>query len=250
MTFPFAELSLACPAYNEADGIEKIVEGWLTYLRALPGLERFEIIVCNDGSRDATGSILDKLAAANPEVRPVHHKVNQGAGAALATAIAGTRLQWVALIDADGQFPVDNIVSLAQAIAASKGLAAIGVRLGKKDTLFARFGTWSSAGLCNLFHGTHLRDFNSAFKLVAGDVLRSLRLEAKGLNYSTEISSKLLEKRVEMAEVDIRHLPRAHGTSSLRAVRDAVHRFLFVIYIGVRQWLLRLKILHVPHVMM
>jgi len=246
MTFPLKELSLACPAYKEAGGIEGIVQEWLSYLRGLTGLERFEIVICNDGSPDATGDIINRLAADNLEVKPVHHKVNQGAGAALATAITATRLEWVALIDADGQFPIANVALLAEALKREGGKAAIGIRQGKKDGLFARFGSWSSAALCNLFHGTRLRDFNSAFKLVSGNVIRGLNLEARGLNYSTEISSKLLEKGVNMIEVDIVHMSRAHGVSSMRALEGAIRRFLFVMYIGMRQWLLHWKILRVP----
>jgi dolichol-phosphate mannosyltransferase len=248
MSFPLRELSLACPAYNEADGLEVIVKDWLSYLHKCQGLECFEIVICNDGSRDSTGTILDKLASSNTEVKPVHHKINQGAGAALASAISSTRMEWVLLIDADGQFPVDNIMAMAGAIYDKNGVAAIGIRQGKKDTLFARFGSWSSGALCNLFHGTKLQDFNCAFKLVSGSVIRSLVLEAKGLNYSTEITSKLLEKGVDMVEVKIRHLPRAHGTSSLRAIRGAIHRFLLVLYIGLRQLLLRLDVLRVVKV--
>ena len=116
----------------------------------------------------------------------------------------------------------------------------------KKDTAFARFGTWSSGALCNLFHATHYRDFNSAFKLVAGPLMRGVTLEAKGLNYSTEVTSRLLERRAEMVEVEIEHRPRIAGTSSMRLVRGSIHRFMFVFYIGVRQLLLRMRILQRP----
>ncbi len=75
-------LSVASPAYNEAEGIERVVRQWLEYLRGIPQLEHFEIVVCNDGSRDDTGSILDRVAAEMPELRPIHSPRNRGAGAA------------------------------------------------------------------------------------------------------------------------------------------------------------------------
>jgi hypothetical protein len=55
-----------------------------------------------------------------------------------------------------------------------------------------------------------------------------------------------LEKGVNMIEVDIVHMSRAHGVSSMRALEGAIRRFLFVMYIGMRQWLLHWKILRVP----
>jgi hypothetical protein len=95
-------------------------------------------------------------------------------------------------------------------------------------------------------HGSRLQDFNSAFKLVWGPTLRGLGLEAKGMNYSTEVTSRLLERGIVPVEVDIAHRPRATGVSSMKLVRGAAHRFLFVLYIAVRQLLLRLGILVRP----
>ena len=238
-----AFLSLAAPAYNEAVGIAGVVQSWLDYLRASAEVERFEIVICNDGSADGTGAALDELAGRNPEVVAVHHTVNQGAAAALSTAIDRTRGDWVLLLDSDGQFPIENLPAMAEAVSRPEVLAAIGVRGAKKDSLFARFGTKASGAVCNWIHGTAYRDFNSAFKLVSGPLLRSLRLEAKGLNYSTEVSSRLAENGVRMAEVEIRHAERRHGVSKMRLARGARDRLLFVLYIGLRHLLLRKQVL-------
>ncbi len=243
-----AFLSVAAPAYNEEAGIAEVLAEWLAWLRQSDAVETFEIVICNDGSRDGTGRLLDAIAGKTPELRPVHHPKNRGAAAALATAIRHTRGDWVLLIDSDGQFPISNLAALVEKVQSSRDLAVIGVRPAKQDGAFARFGSWSSALLCNWVHGSHCRDFNSACKLVHGPLLRSLRLEAKGLNYSTEVTSRLLELGIHLAEVDITHLPRQSGKSSLRALRGARDRFLFVCYIAFRQFLFRLHILEKPSV--
>lgn len=237
------QISLAAPAYNEAANISLVVESWISHLKEQAGLAPFEIVVCNDGSLDRTGEILDALAARHPEVRPVHLEINQGGAAALARAIACTALDWVLLLNSDGQYAIEDLDRMVRAVDAHDALAATGVRAVKRDSLFARFGSWSSSWLCNLFHGTRYRDFNCAFKLVEGRLLRSLALEAKGLNYSTEITSKLLERGVEQVEVEIEHRPRSRGSSSMKLLKGALDRFLFVLYIGIRQLLLRLKVL-------
>ncbi len=236
------KLSVAAPAYNESAGIGPIVQHWVDYLRNAPQIPDFEIVICNDGSRDNTGAILDHLAASNPEVRPVHHTKNTGAAAALATAIRNTQGDWILLIDSDGQFPIENLPRMLEAVK-PEVQAVIGVRARKQDSAFTRFGSWISAALCNWFHRTHCRDFNSAFKLVQGDLLRSLCLEAKGLNYSGEITSKLLERGVRLAETEVVHQKRQRGVSSAKAFRGAVHRLLFVLYIGFRQFLFRAEVL-------
>jgi dolichol-phosphate mannosyltransferase len=72
-------LSLAAPAFNESEGIRLVVETWHQYLAAQKHIECFEIVVCNDGSRDTTGAILNQLASEYPEIRPIHFAQNQGA---------------------------------------------------------------------------------------------------------------------------------------------------------------------------
>ncbi|MDR3373782.1 MAG: glycosyltransferase family 2 protein [Ancalomicrobiaceae bacterium] len=239
---PLRSVSLAAPAYNEAAGIARVVRSWDAFLSAYTGLDRYEIIVCNDGSKDDTGTILDELAKEIANLKPVHFATNQGAAAALTNAIAHTTSEWVLLIDSDGQFPIDNLSRLEAAVAGG-GPAAIGVRQAKRDSLTARFGTWSSGAVCNLIYGSKLSDFNSALKLVRGDLLRSLTLEAKGLNYSTEVTAKILECGVSLNETAITHEKRATGVSSMKLIRGSIHRLLFVFYLAVRRALLAASVL-------
>jgi dolichol-phosphate mannosyltransferase len=236
-------LSVAAPAYNEAADIAAVISAWLEYLKNLPGLSAFEVVICNDGSSDTTASILDGLALVNPALKVVHHKINQGAAQALVTAIRNTQYHWVLLIDSDGQYGIENLEQLIGKVENTGVDAVMGVRILKSDSLFARFGSSASGWLCNLFHGTHYRDFNCALKLVKGDLLRSLTLEAKGLNYSGETTSKLIEQGVKIGEVEVVHKPRSSGRSSAQNIRAAWHRLLFVLYMGFRQFLLRNKVI-------
>ena len=238
-------LSVAAPAYNEEAGIEAVIINWHGFLSAQKDLAGFEIVICNDGSSDGTGDILDRLTLSYPELHPLHFASNQGAAAALNAAIAATKGDWVLLLDSDGQFAIENLPQMVEALRRSGGLAAIGIRQ-KKDAAFAQFGSWASGWVCNLVHGSRMQDFNSAFKLVWGPSLRGLGLEARGMNYSTEVTSKLLERGIVPVEVRIEHRPRAAGTSHMNLLRGALHRFLFVCYIALRQLLLKLGILSRP----
>jgi len=236
-------ISIAAPAYNEGENISPLVERWVEYLQARFKPEDYEIVVCNDGSGDNTGDLLRELASRHLSVKPCHHAKNQGAAAALTTAIQNTTKDWVLLLDSDGQYPIENLELFSKAIAHRNSPAYIGFRPHKADSAFARFGSWASGWCCNLFHGTRYRDFNCALKLVDGTLLRGLCLEAKGLNYSTEISSKILERGVAMEEVEVLHQPRGKGRSSRTLIRGTLHRLLFVVYIGFRQLLLRAGLL-------
>lgn len=243
---PIKTLSIAAPAYNEAEGIANVVESWCQYLMKDRSLSAFGIVICNDGSEDGTGEILKELSSRYPEIKVVEHKKNKGAAAALSTAIKNTSYDWVLLLDADGQFPVENLENFRKAMVNSSTLSFIGARPSKQDTLFARFGSWASGFVCNLVLKTKYKDFNSACKLVDGKVLRWLRLEAKGLNYSTDITAKLVEAGFAPVEVDICHERRAKGKSSRTLIRDAFCRLLFVGYIFCRQVLFSFNVLQRP----
>jgi dolichol-phosphate mannosyltransferase len=236
-------ISIAAPAYNEGESLRPLVENWVSFLKTRFRSGDYEIVVCDDGSTDNTWEILCELAQAHPSVKPCRHAVNQGAAVAVATAIKHTTKTWVLLLDSDGQYPIDNLDLFMREMERAAAPAYIGYRPEKADSAFARFGSWISGKCCNLCHGTNYRDFNCALKLVDGVLLRDLDLEAKGLNYSTEISSKILERGVAMKEVAIVHQARKKGRSSRTLLRGSLHRFLFVTYIGWRQFLLKIELL-------
>jgi hypothetical protein len=60
------------------------------------------------------------------------------------------------------------------------------------------------------------------------------------------VTSRLLERGIVPVEVAIEHRPRMAGTSHMKLLRGALHRFLFVCYVALRQLLLRLSILTRP----
>ncbi len=244
MTAPL-RLSVAAPAYNEAESIAAVVTEWSDFLRGHPGVEAWEIVVCNDGSTDATGDILADLRTRVPELVVVTLLQNQGAGTAIAQAVRHTSLDWVLLTDSDGQFPITN---LDHFLAARSGgeRAFSGARNQKADSLAHRFGSWASGAVSNLLHGTRYRDFNSVFKLVDGPLFRSLHLESTGMNCSAEITSRVAERGVDWVEVPVEHRQRGAGSRSWRFLDGAWRRLLFVLYLGGRQFLLRRRVLRRP----
>src|SRR5208337_1602761 len=100
-------LSVFLPCHNEADNLTRVIDN----LRA--ELERFastyEIIIVDDGSRDRTGEIADRLATSDPRIRAVHHPLNRGYGGAVISGLRAATLPWVLLCDGDGQFEAAEI---------------------------------------------------------------------------------------------------------------------------------------------
>jgi dolichol-phosphate mannosyltransferase len=239
------EISVAAPAYNEAENIAAVITEWREYLESNPAIGTWEIVVCDDGSGDATGEILAAAKAGCPQLTVVTFGRNRGAGAAIAAAIAHTRLDWVVLLDSDGQFPIANLDRFIGPIQAG-GLAFSGARIKKADGLPYRWGSAASGAVSNFLHGTRYRDFNSIFKVVYGPLFRALPLESGGMNCSTEITARVVEFGHAWVEIPIEHRERGGGRRGWRFWRGARDRALYVGYLGYRRWLLRRGVLRTP----
>jgi len=95
-------VSVCFPAYNEEATIEAVLEEAASLLASTPLTH--EIIVCDDGSTDRTGTIIDDVAARHPAMRVLHHPVNQGIRATFEHLYREARLEFVFLNSTDGQW--------------------------------------------------------------------------------------------------------------------------------------------------
>lgn len=203
-------LSLVLPAHNEEANIAWVVED---SLRTLPRFsDVFEIIVVNDGSRDQTGEIVDRLAERDARIRPVHHSRNQGYGAALRSGFNATTGDHVMFMDADRQFDINDLALLSPFVATYNVVA--GIRRERNDPLVRRLNAEVFNVVVRILFGVHLRDIDCAFKVFEGDMLRSLQLNAPGALINTEMQAKLRRKGATVQQVAVHHYPRIAGTAT------------------------------------
>jgi len=100
-------LSVVMFAYNEAENVGPVMEEALQYLRRRT--DRYELILVDDGSTDATRAAAEEVAAQDDSVKVLSHDRNRGIGAALKTGYGAATLDWVTLLPADGQVPPEQI---------------------------------------------------------------------------------------------------------------------------------------------
>jgi glycosyltransferase involved in cell wall biosynthesis len=230
------ELSWFFPAHDEAQNIEPLVE---EALRELPRLaERFEIICVDDGSRDGTGAIADRLAGEHPGVvRVVHHPVNRGYGAALRSGFGAARYPLVCFTDGDRQFRIADLGLLLDRMrspvdprgdaTAPRPDVVVGYRIKRADPAIRLAYARTYRACLRLFYGLRLRDVDCACKLFRREALEGIRLESGGAFLSAELLIKLRATRRSVVEVGVPHHPRPAGRASgadprvvMRAVRD------------------------------
>jgi dolichyl-phosphate beta-glucosyltransferase len=108
------QLSLVVPAYNEEKRILPTLLAIVDYLRN--GTQRFEIIVVDDGSQDATAEVVRQLAQRVPQLSLLCLPKNCGKGAAVRAGMRSARGELVLFADADGATPIAEIERLLAAL--------------------------------------------------------------------------------------------------------------------------------------
>lgn len=214
--------SLVLPAYNEEGNIEFVVRQALDVLTQV--VDDFEIIVVNDGSRDATPQIIDGLAAEDPRVKPVH-QANTGYGGAVKAGFKASTGDYVMFMDADRQFDIKDIHRLTPFVPHYDVVA--GFRQERSDPLIRRINAEVFNLAVRILFGVHLRDLDCAFKIFRGDMLRSLDLTTSGALINAEMQAKLRRSGATIEQVGVGHYPRIAGQATggdpkviLRAMRD------------------------------
>jgi glycosyltransferase involved in cell wall biosynthesis len=100
------------PAYNEAGNLEQVVQHVLEALLALS--PQVELVIVNDGSRDATEQVLNALCAKHPQLVAVNLSRNFGKEAAITAGLEATQGDVVYIMDADGQHPANLLPEMLQ----------------------------------------------------------------------------------------------------------------------------------------
>jgi len=221
--------SVAAPCYNEVDAIEAVVTQWDALLATKP--EATEIVLCDDGSTDGTAEVLEHLRERFPRLRVVHNAVNAGYGRALSSAIAATGGEYVCTIDSDGQFDLADGFRLIDELDRGGYDAVTGWRKRKNDSIARVVANRGMNALVRLLFGTRLRDTNCAIKVVKGDVLRALPIEARGYPAPTEICVRLEARGLRVGERAVTHHARAAGMSKLRPWRTAWSFLRFLLHL-------------------
>ena len=211
---PRATLSVVIPAYNEAATIRRTIER----VRAADagGLE-IEIVVVDDGSRDATPEILATL----PGIRVITHATNRGKGAAVKSGFAGATGDIVLIQDADLEYDPRDYKAVVEPIVAGRVEVVLGSRFAAerphfffgpaKSPFFTHYiGNLTIIWLTNLLYGVRATDYEGCYKAFTRRLVQSIPIEADGFEYDNELVCKLLRLGHRFEEVPISYLPRTY----------------------------------------
>jgi glycosyltransferase involved in cell wall biosynthesis len=203
-------ISVVLPAHNEEGNIEVVARRALEILPTVA--DRYEILIVDDGSKDRTGVIADRLASEDPYINVIHHPRNRGYGQAWRSGIAAATGEWIFFMDSDRQFDIGDIGRLTKH--AEPYDIVTGYRITRNDPYY-RFLVGSCFNvLVKVLFNVHLRDIDCGFKMFRAPLLKSMVLESPGALINTEIHAKANMVHARTLEVGINHYPRMVGRQS------------------------------------
>lgn len=199
------EISVVIPVFEEEGNLEAL-HADLT--RALAGRD-YEVVFVDDGSRDASGAILDKLAAADPRVRALHFARNFGQTAAISAGLDCARGRVIVPMDADRQNdPADIPILLAKLY---EGWDVVsGWRRERKDAFVRVLPSMVANRLISVISGVRLHDYGCMLKAYRREVMEGVRLYGE-MHRFIPIYASWHGARV--LEIPVRHHPRTAGRS-------------------------------------
>jgi glycosyltransferase involved in cell wall biosynthesis len=204
----FSSVSVVAPIYNEADNIPLLAERLTAVLSSLP--LTWEVILVNDGSRDASLQALRKAGADNPRVRVIDLKRNSGQTAAMMCGIDHAVGEVIIPIDADLQNDPADIPRLLTKL--DEGFDVVsGWRVERKDAAVRRnFVSRVANKVISLISGVHLHDYGCSLKAYRKSVLDGVRLYGE-MHRFIPIYASWAGARI--TELPVQHHPRMHGQS-------------------------------------
>ena len=222
------KLSIIVPVYNEREVVKDILNqvcGVTLTVEVGLGekvtLEK-EIIVIDDGSTDGTRETLIEEQKKRDFVL-LFHKRNRGKGAGVRTGIAHSTGDIVLIQDADLEYDPRDYPTLLRPILEKRVKVVYGSRfLGpRKAMLF-----WHMVGnkfltlVTNVLYNAILSDMETCYKMLDGDLARSLNLKSEGWGIDPEITAKVLKRGHRIFEVPISYYGREYFEGKKISWRD------------------------------
>ena len=208
------------PAYNEASVIKGVVKDTIAHLKKTPYI--FEVVVVNDGSKDATATEAKKGGAT-----VISHILNSGAGGATATGLSYANQQgfdFAATMDADGQHLADDVIKGIHTINKGEVDLLIGSRLidSKGMSKVKVLGNKGLSFITYLLFGINVTDSQSGLRIFSRRTLERLTWKTSGYEFCSEMLWRAHQLGLTISEYPIKAVyteySKAKGQNNWNAI--------------------------------
>jgi len=200
------------PAFNEEKRIADVVRGVREHIP--------DIIVVDDGSRDATASHAERSGAV-----VIRHDANKGKGMALRTGFSHALSRDYAAVltlDGDGQHATDEIAKFVSAFETDSGDIIIGARLWDRSAIPRYRYIPNQIGIYCISKaaGCRIDDTQSGFRLYRREVLEKITLATTGFETETEVLIRAGKAGFRIHSLPVSAIYHSDYKTNFRPIRD------------------------------
>ena len=210
--FPYT-ISFIVPALNEEKVVETVIEQLLDQVRGW--FADFELILVDDGSTDATGTIMDRLAQRYERVRVIHNGANLGFGASFQAGLKQARFDYVMLLCGDGGLPAKSLPPIFEKIGSADIVVPWMVNLRQIKTPLRYFLSRAYTMLLNSLSGLKLKYYNG-LPVHRRENLEKIAITSGGFGFQAEVLVKLIRSGSSFVEVGVHGAEKTNRSSALR----------------------------------
>ena len=209
MTTTHSSISVVIPVYNEEANVATLAKKLHDSLSSMGRV--YEILLVDDGSRDASWARLCESVALYPHFRLIRFRRNFGQTAAMSAGIDAARNDVIVTLDADLQNDPADIPLLLSEMEKNDYAVVSGWRKDRKDPFInRRLPSMIANGLISYITGVRLHDYGCTLKAYRRDVLQGVRLYGEMHRFIPALCSWV---GGDISEVVVTHHPRVAGVS-------------------------------------
>lgn len=225
-------LSLIVPCYNE----ELTLTPCLARVLALRSEQlKLEIIIVDDCSSDRSLEVAQALAREHPEIKVLHHKVNQGKGAALRNGFAHATGDFVGIQDADLEYEPMEYLKLLEPLLRDEADVVFGSRYLRPESrkILYFWHSWMNKTLTfvsNMMTNLDISDMETCYKLFRRDIIQSIELKENRFGFEPEVVAKIAQLRCRIWECAITYRPRSYEEGKKIGWKDGARALYCILH--------------------
>ena len=200
------ELTIIIPVYNEEGNLDRVHREMKAFLTIAK--KKTKILFVNDGSKDNSQSLIEKICANNEEFTFISFEKNYGLSVAVKAGFDYTNTPWLGYIDADLQTAPEDFNILID-LTPEFDLVT-GVRSNRKDSFVKNMSSTIANGIRRTFTNDGMDDTGCPLKIIRTEMAKKIPM-FNGLHRF--LPAMILLQNGKITQTPVRHFPRMAGES-------------------------------------
>ena len=198
------QFTIVVPVYNEEDNLNRVEQELSNYVKI--AIKQTKVLFVNDGSKDKSQEIIEKICSKNKDFDYICFKENKGLSTAIKAGIDEVDTELVGYIDSDLQTSPEDFNLLLNEIGPFD--LVTGVRSNRKDSFVKNMSSIIANGIRRSFTHDGMDDTGCPLKVIKTDFAKRIPM-FRGLHRF--LPAMILLQNGKIKQVPVRHFPRIAG---------------------------------------